>query len=346
MKRFAVGLLIAMLGVAALVGVSLAAGGGSTPAQTGDPSSQQGWLGVRVANIDERLRNHFHLTVESGVVVVWVSPGGPAGASGLKAGDVVQAINGKPVENVDQAISVIRSFSPGTALSLTVLRGQETLTVQPTLGAPPHLPSVRDKARTPSPLPSYLDGLLSPGLLKGLLHADVEVLGPDNAVVSVGLTAGKIQSITQDGVLSIVRKDGKAVQLSTTKDTQVLVGGHPINLAGLKQETPVLVVEKDGAVAFVVGWPGDIALHFKPRKEHSKHRQPSHRAAVPPTALERDATTDLSLDRFRGSMRGPALNPELRRQLQERIRAAQQQWHDLYLAPAEPPQVPGEGMTF
>jgi len=125
MKRLAVGLLIAVLGIAAAAGVAFASGSGSPSLQEGDTTEQQGWLGIHITDITERLLDHFHLTVESGVVITRVQPEGPADAAGLQAGDVIQAINGDAVENADQVSEAIRALSPGTVVTLTVLRGEK-----------------------------------------------------------------------------------------------------------------------------------------------------------------------------------------------------------------------------
>lgn len=49
-----------------------------------------------------------------------VTPGGPAEAAGLKAGDVIVAIDGRPVTDADELIVAIRARAPGDAVILTV----------------------------------------------------------------------------------------------------------------------------------------------------------------------------------------------------------------------------------
>jgi putative serine protease PepD len=62
-----------------------------------------------------------------------ILPGGPAQKAGLRAGDVIIAIDGKPVSVPDDMIVAIRSRSVGDSVTLTYQRGPKTLTVKVTL---------------------------------------------------------------------------------------------------------------------------------------------------------------------------------------------------------------------
>ena len=344
MKRFAVGLLIAVLGIAALASVAFASGSGLPSPQEGDTTEQQGWMGIHITDITERLLDHFHLTVESGVVITRVQPDGPASVAGLQAGDVIQAINGEAVENVDQVIDAIRALSPGTVVTLTVLRGEEQIPVEVTLEA------------RPEPLvPLYLPRLLGQGLLGNLLHAEYQILTTDDAVITVGLTLGKVQSTTDAGLLTIVRKDGQVVEFDTTVDTRVIVGGHPINLVGLKEDTPVLVVEKDSAVVLVIGWPRDLLPRPTARSEKPRCRQPlrwimpSFRAPdaiAVPELLVPEVFAMPDPEALKQRLHGMLPGSDLRQGLPDRIRKALQEWRTTNVASVTQPEAPGKGDTL
>ena len=57
-----------------------------------------------------------------GVFVQNVAPGGPADKAGIKDGDIIVAINGKPVHDGDQLIDMVTATPIGRALDVTVLR--------------------------------------------------------------------------------------------------------------------------------------------------------------------------------------------------------------------------------
>ncbi len=57
-----------------------------------------------------------------GVFVQTVVPGGPADKAGMKAGDIILSINGKPLNEGDDLIDTVTSTPIGGTVSLTVLR--------------------------------------------------------------------------------------------------------------------------------------------------------------------------------------------------------------------------------
>ncbi len=63
-----------------------------------------------------------------------ITPGGPADAAGLQAGDVIVAIDGDPVTSPDELIVRIRAHSPGDVVTLTVRDGGTDTDLQVTLG--------------------------------------------------------------------------------------------------------------------------------------------------------------------------------------------------------------------
>jgi putative serine protease PepD len=74
-------------------------------------------------------------TAANGVAVADVQAGSAAGNAGLKAGDVITAVDGTTVTSAEQLRAIIDSHQPGDKLSLTVLRNGATKTLSATLGS-------------------------------------------------------------------------------------------------------------------------------------------------------------------------------------------------------------------
>jgi putative serine protease PepD len=66
-------------------------------------------------------------------VVRSVNDGGPADKAGLKGGDVITAIDGRPTAGADAVIAAIRTFQPGDRVKVTFTRGGDSHTVTVTL---------------------------------------------------------------------------------------------------------------------------------------------------------------------------------------------------------------------
>jgi len=62
-----------------------------------------------------------------------ITPGGPADDAGIRAGDVVLAIDGRPVTQPDELIVSIRARQPGDSVELTVRRDGEVSEITVTL---------------------------------------------------------------------------------------------------------------------------------------------------------------------------------------------------------------------
>ena len=61
------------------------------------------------------------------VVISRVNPKSPAGAAGLRAGDHIEAANGRAVGGIEEFKSILDSVSTGESLFLLVLRNEERL---------------------------------------------------------------------------------------------------------------------------------------------------------------------------------------------------------------------------
>jgi S1-C subfamily serine protease len=69
----------------------------------------------------------------AGVGVVRVIPGGPAARAGVRAGDVVHSVGGKPTNSVDALVTVLASEKPGQTVQVSLTRNGTKQTVSVTL---------------------------------------------------------------------------------------------------------------------------------------------------------------------------------------------------------------------
>ena len=66
-----------------------------------------------------------------------IQPGSPADKAGLQPGDIITAVNGTHVADVNQFVATIANYAPGTTVNLTVNRGGSNKTIKLTLGSQP-----------------------------------------------------------------------------------------------------------------------------------------------------------------------------------------------------------------
>jgi S1-C subfamily serine protease len=101
---------------------------------------QHPYLGIRMVDLDDSLKQELNanlgrgerLSENQGVVVVDVAPGSPAARAGLQQRDVIQAVNGEPVNSGQDIQTLVRGSSVGDRLQITLWRNGQvrTLTAQ------------------------------------------------------------------------------------------------------------------------------------------------------------------------------------------------------------------------
>jgi S1-C subfamily serine protease len=76
-------------------------------------------------------------TAAGGVMVQRTVPGGPAAQAGLRAGDVIAAINGRRMSTSEELNGAVAAHKPGETIIVTVVRGKASQNVKLTLGSRP-----------------------------------------------------------------------------------------------------------------------------------------------------------------------------------------------------------------
>ncbi len=86
----------------------------------------RGWIGIVPEDISEQQARQVGLA-HGGVVIAYVYEGSPAEQVGLKPGDLLLELDGKPVQSAEQARVEIAARKPGSTLKVQVLRGTSKL---------------------------------------------------------------------------------------------------------------------------------------------------------------------------------------------------------------------------
>ncbi len=95
---------------------------------------RRGMLGVKVQPLTPDMATAMNLPSSNGAVVADVDDGSPAAHAGLQQGDVITQFNGTPIADSNQLRNMVASTSPGTKVSLDVMRHGKTEHVEATLG--------------------------------------------------------------------------------------------------------------------------------------------------------------------------------------------------------------------
>ena len=101
----------------------------------------RGWVGVEAQNLTPELAESFGLSSVSGALVAGVLTNSPADRAGLKAGDILVAINDKPVLNSATMLNLIAVLEPNKNAMLKIVRAQKKMDIKILIGKRPAHPS-------------------------------------------------------------------------------------------------------------------------------------------------------------------------------------------------------------
>jgi serine protease Do len=168
----------------------------------------RGYMGVYIQNVTPELQKAMNLPADQGALVADVTAGGPASKAGIEKGDVILAIDGQKVEDINQLTLRVTDTAPGTAVHLQVFRDGKTRDVNLTLG---ELPEKNEQTATNESRGGVLEGvqvetltpeiaqqLNLPSSTKGVVITSVD---PASAAADAGLRRGDvIQEVNRKAV--------------------------------------------------------------------------------------------------------------------------------------------------
>ncbi|VWB10004.1 peptidase S1 [Burkholderia arboris] len=95
----------------------------------------RGRLGVAVQEVSQALARSFGLASPDGALITMVEPDGPAAHAGLQAGDVVLAVDGRPVAESADLLGTVAGMRAGRQADLLVWRAGRAMHVIATVAA-------------------------------------------------------------------------------------------------------------------------------------------------------------------------------------------------------------------
>jgi len=95
------------------------------------------YLGISFQPINPEIAAIYDLPAKWGVYITRVAGNSPANEAGLQQGDIITKIGDVPLDETHSYVNTVFEFQPGDQTTLEVVRGNETMQVQVTLGEAP-----------------------------------------------------------------------------------------------------------------------------------------------------------------------------------------------------------------
>ncbi|SFT87828.1 DegQ peptidase. Serine peptidase. MEROPS family S01B [Kosakonia arachidis] len=163
---------------------------------------KRGLLGIKGTEMSADIAKAFNLNVQRGAFVSEVLPNSGSAKAGIKSGDVIVSLNGKPLNSFAELRSRIATTEPGATVKLGLLRDGKPLDVEVTLDK-----STSSSASADLISPSLQGAELSDGQLKdgtkGISINNVEKgsaaaqAGLHKDDVIIGINRERVQSIAE-----------------------------------------------------------------------------------------------------------------------------------------------------
>jgi serine protease Do len=164
------------------------------------------WFGADGQSVTSEIARSLGLPRPGGVLLKSVYPNGPADKAGLNVGDVVLAIDGFPVDDMQALNYRIATHKPGDAPSLKISSGGHVRDVSVKLALPPDVPRQATTIGGRNPLTGARVENLSPA---AALDLDLEPTATGVVIVSPGRSIAANQGFAQGDIIRSV--NGNAI---------------------------------------------------------------------------------------------------------------------------------------
>ena len=104
----------------------------------------RGWIGVEAQEITAELAESFGLPDTEGSLIAGVVRGSPADSAGVRPGDVLLSVNGKPVKDPQVMLDLIAALAPEERAAFRLRRDKTIVEVQVRIGKRPAMRGERE----------------------------------------------------------------------------------------------------------------------------------------------------------------------------------------------------------
>lgn len=224
-----------------LLGASLVLWGGIAAAQEDETPVETAFLGIRFEETEDGTAQITNVVIRS-----------PARDAGLLRGDVITAINGEPVTAANLA-ETVQSFSPGDTITLTVVRGEDTLELEATLGTRVEIEVGRGIQGLPNLISRPYLGVTITAQDGSVTINTVEAGSPAE---EGGLQVGDVITAVDDSVVTTTSDVVRAISSASPGDSITL----SITRAGEPQTVEIILAERPAVNAMLDIRPGSMGL--------------------------------------------------------------------------------------
>ncbi len=187
----------------------------------------RGWLGVQTQTVTQTIADSVKLAATKGAMVSEPQAGSPAATAGIKAGDVILAVDGKSIKDPRDLAVTIGNAVPNTTVKVSVWRNGEQQEIPVLLGTiPPPIPvpaAVRPQGGNNGGNGNAPPNSGPPGGPNAPSRTDAAPSRDGTAIPELGLSVAGVSGRAAGVDIFNVRPDGPGFDAGVS-DGDVLVG--------------------------------------------------------------------------------------------------------------------------
>ncbi|GAB6888088.1 DegQ family serine endoprotease [Desulfothermus okinawensis JCM 13304] len=208
---------------------------------------KRGWLGVTIQDVDENTAKALGLNEPKGALVASVLKGQPAQKAGIKVGDVIIAVNDKPVSDSHDLTRKIGQLPPHSKTKITIWRNGKVKELWITLGERKTNVALGEEG-TPEGFSDYILGMK----VREVTQEDVDKYNLDN----------------DKGLLVVDVKPGSKAEESDIRPFDILLKGNFKELNSVDDLKEVIEkdAKKKGALLLLIRRKGQTIFRTIPLK--------------------------------------------------------------------------------
>jgi membrane-associated protease RseP (regulator of RpoE activity) len=229
-------ILVGTLGGLYAAGVFTGGGSSKTAAAASQVSSDQSaWLGAQIAQSTD------------GPTIASVIADSPAEKAGLKRGDVIKAIDGTSVSDVQAVRDVLKDKNPGDTVTVSITRDGNAQDVTVTLEAQP------EPLAQANPILPELSGITGDELFSHLLGGSFQFTDKDGNTHTASVDLGTVTSVDASAkTISVDLNSGGSKQYTISDDVTAV----PSDLTQFADGDHVAVISVDGNLRLLMKGAG------------------------------------------------------------------------------------------
>ncbi|OGS54016.1 MAG: protease [Erythrobacter sp. RIFCSPHIGHO2_12_FULL_63_10] len=216
---------------------------------------ERGYLGVSIQPVNDDLADSLGLPRNRGEFVQTVQEDGAAAKAGIQAGDVVTAINGKPVTSEQTLSFLVANIAPGTNIPVDLIRNGQQRRVTVIVGKRPSEAELRQQAQVfdpnaePEPTPEDSSSLIETKLGLQVLALTPQILRQLGADAdTVGVVIGAVDPNADAAAKGLQRGDiilsANYLKVASTADLEAAVA----EAENAGREAVLLQIQRRGGV--------------------------------------------------------------------------------------------------